>query len=245
MKKVHTALIFLSRHDEYFHKKDEYFSRLEEKINIFEDFHLHHATLLKKAQEVENLIHKIKGFIRFISVNELLVGIYKSKHLIMDLIATHFKKRFPLYNTMTFNEDLNSGCLCLAVNDDINKHEFHISKKYSIRPLIAERMYKSPSLLFFQVKNKEIFYDEFLPYIFNKLNPSSPNEDDIDESKRKFETYWNTFYDSQNIESRTNYKYAMKNFTKKQLLKQLGIKSIEAQRVYKKVKKNQKTLYDF
>jgi hypothetical protein len=202
-------------------------------------------TLIKKARAVEIQAYKIKGYMRFVPLRTLLVGTYKSRHVIPDLVGLHFKKRYPTYQVLTWNETRRDGCFTAPDYPVPPQSLLSMLGSIPIDSCIVEDVLFQGGLHLFQLPPGTSFATEFLPHVVALLFPGDEATAGQGYDKKEFEAQWATFYDTQVIDSRINYKRAMAMIGRGHLLDQIGADSIEAQRVLKKVSKGQKTLLDF
>ncbi|MEX2683844.1 MAG: DUF4130 domain-containing protein [Candidatus Sigynarchaeota archaeon] len=245
MKAIEKVISHARRHHDMLHYPASRVERMVAGSKSIDELRLKCPGLLKKARAVEIEAYKIKGYMRLVPFKTLLAGTYKSRHVILDLVGLHFKKRYPAYHVITWNETRRDGCVSVP---DCSPQVSAILELIALFPVnigFTGDVLIRGGLHLFQLPPTTSFVENFLPRLIELLFPGTEAATAHVHDKREFETRWAAFYDTQVLESRINYKRAMGLIGKRQLLDQVGVGSIEAQRVLRKVPKGCKTLLDF
>ncbi len=244
-KAIDIVIAHARRHHDMLRHPASYVERLAGGSKTVDELRLKCRDLLKKARAVEIEAYKIKGYMRLVPLRTLLVGTYKSRHVIPDLVGLHFKKRYPTYHVLTWNETRRDGCFTGPASLVPCTEFLRLIGSLPIDGgLVADLLFRG-SLHLFQLPPNMGFTMYFLPRAIEMLFPGDKAAAGHVHDKKEFEAQWAAFYDTQVIDSRTNYKRAQSMVGKRYLLEQIGADSVEAQRVLKKVPKGQKTLLDF
>jgi hypothetical protein len=245
MKSISIVLAHARRHHDMLRHPASYVEHMAGGSKTIDELRLKCPGLLKKAREVEIEAYKIKGYMRLVPLRTLLVGTYKSRHVVLDLVGLHFKKRYPTYNVITWNETRRDGCFTGPAGSSPCTSLLRLIESIPVDGGFADDVLFRGSLHLFQLPPSTCFGTWFLPRAIEMLFPGDEAAAGHVLDKKEFEAQWVAFYDTQVIDSRINYKRAQSMIGKRYLLEQIGANSIEAQRVLKKVPKGQKTLIDF
>ncbi|MBD3188599.1 DUF4130 domain-containing protein [Candidatus Bathyarchaeota archaeon] len=273
LKSIQKILAFAARHETLREHPDSYFDGLRGKHALIDQLRLHHPGILKKCNEVRNECHKLKGYIRLIPITDtLLLGTYRSRHVIMDLIGRHFSRRLSTHSIITWNESLRAGCFSpskhdlepVARNQAQDDHPrsidrakgdmagtFEWMRAYPMDPTCFRRMRlarSSTRLMLVGARDNATFYEEILPRLAATCATGCQTvhgKVTMDKNDAKFKELWNAFYSSQDVGTRKNYRYALQMIGKKYLLEHFGRNSIEARTVLGDTSSRQKSLLDF
>lgn len=273
LKSINKILAFAARHETLREHPDSYFDEIRAKHAMVDQLRLHQAGILKKCNEVRNECHKLKGYIRLVPItNTLLVGTYRSRHAIMDLIGRHFSRRLPTHSIITWNESFHAGCFSPSKHDpepvarnqakdeDPRSMErakgdmagtFEWMREYPMDSTCSRRMRlarSSTRLMLVGARDNETFYGEILPRLAATCAPGCQiihGKVTMDKNDAEFKELWNAFYSSQDVETRKNYRYALQMIGKKYLLEHFGRNSIEARTVLGDMSPRQTSLLDF
>lgn len=253
MKGVDVIKSHARRHHDMLRHPASHVERLAAGSQSLDELRLKCPSLIKKARAVEIEAYKIRGYTRLVPLGpmsgSLLVGTYKSRHVIPDIIGLHFKKRYPGYHVLTWNEIGRDGCYTAPASKPARKPDCKdLATLLESIPLdggMVDDLLFRGSLQLFHLPAGMDFAGVFLPRVVKTLFPENLATIGQKYDKKEFDAHWRAFYDTQVIESRINYDRAMNLIGKGHLINQVGASSIEAQRVLKKVPKGQKTLLDF
>ncbi len=245
MKAIEKVISHARRHHDMLRFPASRVERMAAGSKTIDELRLKCPGLLKKARAVEIEAYKIKGYMRLVPFKTLLAGTYKSRHVIPDLVGLHFKKRYPTYYMITWNETRRDGCVSVPDCSPACAEFRALIESLPVDGGLASDVLIRGSLYLFQLPPTTSFASDFLPRMIELLFPGDEEAASHVHDKREFEAQWAAFYDTQAIESRGNYKRARALMGMRQLLDQVGASSIEAQRVLKKVPKGHKTLLDF
>ncbi len=245
MNAVSIVIAHARRHHDMLRHPASYVEHMAGGSKTVDELRLKCRDLLKKARAVEIEAYKIKGYMRLVPLRTLLVGTYKSRHVIPDLVGLHFKKRYPTYHVLTWNETRRDGCFTWPAGSTPCAALLQLIESSPVDGGLVDDVLLRGSLHLFQLPTSTGFATWFLPQAVEMLFPGDEAAADHVHDKKEFEAQWAAFYDTQVIDSRINYKRAQSMIGKRYLLEQIGADSIEAQRVLKKVPKGQKTLLDF
>ncbi|HME54754.1 MAG TPA: DUF4130 domain-containing protein [Candidatus Lokiarchaeia archaeon] len=230
------------RHNDLLRYPAAYFARYKQGISTINELRLHHPDIIKKARAVEIAVYKIKGYMRLVPFDDLLAGVYKSEHVLSDLVGLHFAKRYPACHVMTWNETRREGCFTFSGAERSNNAVLGLLSSHPVMMAVSRGLLIQGGSHHFALPRQESFRD-FVASLAALLYPEKYGNKIALFDKQEFAEEWKAFYDTQVIDSRINYQRAMKMLGKKHLLDQLGQDSIEAQRVLKKVPKGQKPLF--
>ncbi len=245
MKAIDIVISHARRHHDMLRFPASQVEKMAAGSKTIDELRLRCPGLLKKARAVEIQAYKVKGYMRLVPLRTLLTGTYKSRHVIPDLVGLHFKKRYPSYHVLTWNETRRDGCITGPAGSQACLGLRELVESLPVDGGLASDVLLRGSLYLFQLPPTTSLANGFLPRVVKLLFPGDDSASAHVHDKREFEAQWATFYDTQVIESRVNYERAMNLMGKRQLLDQVGTGSIEAQRVLKRVPKGQKTLLDF
>jgi hypothetical protein len=245
VKAIDIVLAHARRHHDMLRHSASYVEHMAGGSKTIDELRLKCRDLLKKARAVEIEAYKIKGYMRLVPLRTLLVGTYKSRHVIPDLVGLHFKKRYPTYHVLTWNETRRDGCFTGPAGSAPCTALLRLIESLPVDGGLVDNVLIRGSLHLFQLPPSTGFAAWFLPRAIEMLFPGDEAAAGYIHDKKEFEAQWAAFYDTQVIDSRVNYKRAQSMIGKRYLLEQIGADSIEAQRVLKKVPKGQKTLLDF
>jgi hypothetical protein len=245
MKAIEVVVSHARRHHDMLRHSASYIINLTAGSKTIDELRLKCADLLKKARMVENEAYRIKGYMRLVPMQTLLVGTYNSRHVIPDLVGLYFKKRYPTYHVLTWNETRRDGCYSAPDCSSTSPSLVCLIGSFPIDcGPVGDLLFRG-SLHLFQIPPSTSFATGFLPRAVELLFPGDGTASGHPYDKKEFEAQWAAFYDTQAIDTRINYERAMSMIGKRYLLDQIGANSIEAQRVLKKVPKGQKTLLGF
>jgi hypothetical protein len=232
-----------ARHATLLHASATWLESLCESATSIDQLRLKHGDIIKKAHEVETDVYKIKGYMRLLPLGSVLAGKYRCSHVVSDLVGLHFKKRYPAYTVITWNETRCCGAMSFGPEIGDRPVIEAFLATHPLEPVLNRR-----SAHFFNVRefsaDGSTFLQEIFPSLLTAIDPSivpatiSPIGSD-------YKAEWEAFYDTQAIESRIDYKRAMSKLTKKHLVAQVGLDSIEAKCVYYRITKDQKRLDEF
>ncbi len=238
-KKIATIVQHAKRHHDFSPNDARAIEIISHGVTSVNQLRIQHPEILKKSKAVANEIQKARGLAHFIPYKDFLIGQYHARHQIEDIIGIHFKKRYPMFNVITFNQASQKGTVSLA------RCTGPAEQASGLRA-IGCTVQVGCDLFTFHLGHGETL-DRFAINVVSLIH--GPGDLDVngdtllDDSA--FIKDWNAFYGSQCIDSRINYKYAMKMLGKRHVLDNLGHDSIVTQRVFKKIGKDQKTLMDF
>jgi hypothetical protein len=233
------------RHVTMLRYPQQHFEPISSAISTLDEFRLNHPALLQKARAVEIEAYKIKGYTRFIPIGLLLVGSYKSEHVVCDMVGLHFKQRYPSFHVLTWNETRREGCLSIPPGSIASRVAREMVQQHPVQPGFLVDLLMRGGLHLFSLPAGIDFASGFLPPLVSTINPGNETAIDKKFDKKEFAAEWAAFYDTQVIDTRVNYDRALHLIGKRQLLVQIGQDSIEAQRVLKRIPKGQKSLLDF
>jgi hypothetical protein len=245
VKAIDIVLAHARRHHDMLRNPASRIEQMAGGSKTIDELRLKCSALIKKARAVETEAYKIKGYMRLVPLRTLLVGTYKSRHVVPDLVGLHFKKRYPSYHVLTWNETRRDGCFTAPAGSAPCTAIANLIASLPVDGGLANDVLFRGSLHLFQLSPGMSFATGFLPSAIELLFPGDTAAARHVHDKKEFEAQWAAYYDTQVIDSRTNYERAMGMIGKRYLLDQIGADSIEAQRVLKKVPKGQKTLIDF
>ena len=245
MKAIDIVLTHARRHHDMIRHPASRIMQMSGDSTTIDELRLKCPDLIKKARAVEREAYKIKGYMRLVPLRTLLVGTYKSRHVIPDLVGLHFKKRYPTYHLITWNEARRDGCFTMPLGSSPGTGISRLIKSHPLDGGLVDDVLFRGGLHLFQLPSCTSFATEFLPRAIQLLFPGDEVAASHVHDKKEFKAQWAAFYDTQVIDSRINYERATNMIGKRYLLDQIGADSIEAQRVLKKVPKGKKTLLDF
>lgn len=230
------------RHHNLLRYASSYFVKFTQGISTINELRLKYPDIIKKARAVEIAVYKIKGYMRLVPFNDLLVGAYKSEHVVSDLVGLHFTKRYPACHVLTWNETRREGCFTFSGTGTTSQAVIGLLYRHPVNQAISRGLLLHGYMHHFYLSHDESFR-QFVADLAALLYPEKYGSEMAVFDRHKFDAAWKAFYDTQAIDSRINYQRAMKMLGKKHLLDQLGQESIEAQRVLKRVPKGQKPLF--
>jgi hypothetical protein len=243
VKAIDKIMNHARRHHDMLRHATPYFAKFTRDVSTINEMRLHHPDILKKARAVEIAVYKIKGYMRLVPFNDLLVGTYKSEHLVFDLVGLHFAKRYPACHVVTWNEARNEGCFTFSEIGQRSQDVRDLLASHHVNQAMDRDLLVHGCLHHFSLAREDTF-QHFVACIAAVLYPEIYGDFKATFDRHEFDAAWKAFYDTQAIDSRVNYQRALKMLGKKHLLDQLGQGSIEAQRVLKKIPpRGQKPLF--
>nr|MDO8110271.1 DUF4130 domain-containing protein [Candidatus Sigynarchaeota archaeon] len=245
MRAIDKVIAHARRHHDCLRFPAEYFARFIEGISTLNELRLKHPDIVKKARAVEIEAYKIKGYMRFVPFENLLAGVYRSRHIVSDLVGLQFKKRYPACHVLTWNETTRDGCYTFPEVLGASIDALAPISGHPLRKEIPPGIMLNCILHHFTLTPGTDFKNEFVVDIAKLLFPDNISKIPAVFDKHEFAEQWNVYYDTQAIDSRIDYVRAQKMLGKRHAIDQLGQDSIEVQRVLKKVPKGQKRLLDF
>lgn len=216
-------------------------------VQHLDDFKLVHRGVLKKAREVQASAYKVKAYMRLVPWQDLVLsGRYASPHVVEAAVGIHFARRFPAMTTITVN--VSSGTCCVSPAASLSRESAGYLQGWAVRrpvPAWRARLLGHPgACTFFQVDRCETI-EGVVGSLVALLHPREHASIGFSIDKHEFMEEWMTFYDSQLVESRTNYPYATRMLGIAHAKDQLDPGDVVIQRVIKRIPRNQRTLLDF